>query len=72
MEKSEKEEFDMAPQKSTLGERMNDISEIIVERDGKRISLETGEEVADQKTQAPEMEADKKEKYGEFYKPSDK
>ena len=72
MEKSKKQESDMVPQKSTLGERMNDISEIIVERDGKRISLETGEEVADQKPEAPDTEVDKKDSYGEFYKPSDK
>jgi hypothetical protein len=72
MEKSKKQESDMVPQKSTLGERMNDISEIIVERDGKRISLETGEEVADQKPEATDTEVDKKDSYGEFYRPSDK
>ncbi len=46
---------------------MNDISTMAVKRDGKWVWLDTGEEVKN-----PPVESDKKEKFGEFYKPSDK
>jgi hypothetical protein len=69
----EKNEKPMPTQKSSLGERMGDTSTMMIKKDGKWVWLDTGEEV---KSSPSEREAskpdDKKEKYGEFYRPSDK
>jgi hypothetical protein len=69
----EKNEKSMPSQKSSLRDRMNDVSTMMIKKDGKWVWLDTGEEV---KGLPSEREAskpdDKKEKYGEFYKPSDK
>jgi hypothetical protein len=67
MEKDKTPKKPFPPQRSTLGERMNDTSTIAVKRDGKWVWLDNGEEVKN-----PPVESDKKEKFGEFYKPSDK
>lgn len=69
----DKNEKPMPPQKSTLSERMNDTSTIMIKKDGKWVWLDSGEEVKNPPTEAQAPETDnKKEKYGEFYKPSDK
>jgi hypothetical protein len=74
MEKDKTPKKPFPPQKSSLGERMNDTSAMMIKKDGKWIWLDTGEEVKNPpEDDTPTSEPDKKEKeYGEFYKPSDK
>jgi hypothetical protein len=77
MEENEKKR-PFPPQRSTLGERMNDTSAMMIKKDGKWVWLDDGEEVKNPPAEAEKAEAkvaetsDKKESYGEFYKPSDK
>lgn len=69
----EKNEKPMPTQKSSLGERMGDTSTMMIKKDGKWVWLDNGEEVKNPPAEAQASETDdKKEKYGEFYKPSDK
>jgi len=69
----EKNEKPMPPQESTLGERMGDTSTMMIKKDGKWVWLDTGEEVTGPPSEREASKPDdKKEKYGEFYKPSDK
>jgi hypothetical protein len=74
MEKDKTPKKPFPPQKSTLRERMNDTSTIMLKKNGKWVWLDTGEEVKDPpEDDAPAPKSDKKEKeYGEFYKPSGK
>jgi hypothetical protein len=77
MEENEKKR-PFPPQKSSLGERMNDTSAMMIKKDGKWVWLDNGEEVKNPPTQAGDTEAqaskteEKKDSYGEFYKPSEK
>ena len=78
MEKDKTPKKPFPPQKSSLGERMNDISTMMIKKDGKWVWLDNGEEVKNPPAEARALDArdakpdEKKNSYGEFYKPSDK
>jgi hypothetical protein len=78
MEKDKTPKRPFPPQRSSLGERMNDTSAMMIKKDGKWVWLDNGEEVKNPPAQAKDTEAqatktdDKKNSYGEFYKPLDK
>lgn len=78
MEKDKTPKKPFPPQKSSLRERMNDVSTIMLKKDGKWVWLDTGEEVKNPPVEAVEAGAqqpktdDKKGSYGEFFKPSSK
>ena len=73
MEKDKTPKKPFPPQESSLGKRMNDISTTIIKKDGKWVWLDNGEEVKNPPAETQATGTDeKKDSYGEFYKPSDK